>query len=450
MPTEPRAAVTPVRTGLSQPPVLDFRMLQQQETVLILLNLAVMTGVVIFHALFRPVVGHLTLAAGIAITVRFAMQLGEAAFLNRPGALMGPRAIWWYSRLSIVTNIAFTVLVWQLSSGHEDHYAVLLVIPIIAAAFRLSVAGLAWTLVVVAGLTLGLMWMPDAGSPAIAGPTTLDEPFEATVVSLTFVVVAVLVRLIASQLWTREAELRTSIANLAATRDELVRKENLAAVGRLASAIAHEVRNPVSMIASAVASVRRADTAPNVRTELFDILSLESQRLERLTEDFLVYARQRPPQLRSCSLSDALGLVAGLVRPRAEQLGVAIKTESGEVPCDEAPILLDPFQIQQALLNLAVNALDAAKGGGAVCLSARADGKGAVFAIEDTGEAIAPGVVARLGEPFFTTKNGGTGLGLAIARTIARAHGGEVVLAENKPGKVRFELTVHTAATVAA
>ena len=445
MPTEPRAADTPVRASLFRSPVLDFRTFQQQESVLILLNLAVLTGVMLLHALFRPVVGHLTLAATIAITVRVAMQLGEAAFLNRPGALMGPRGIWWYSRLSIVANVAFTVIVWQLSSGHEDHYAVLLVIPIIAAAFRLTVAGLAWTLLVVAGLTLGLMWMPEGAGSA----TTGDEAFEATVVSLTFVVVAVLVRLIASQLWTREAELRTSIANLAATRDELVRKENLAAVGRLASAIAHEVRNPVTMIASAVASARRVDTAPDVRAELFDILSLESQRLERLTEDFLVYARQRPPQFRRCSLPDALGLVAGVARARAEQLGVTITTGCGGLSCDDARIMLDPFQIQQALLNLTVNALDATKGGGAVSLSARADGEGAVFAIEDTGEAIPPGVVARLGEPFFTTKNGGTGLGLAIARTIARAHGGEVVLAENRPGKVRFELSVHTAETVA-
>jgi signal transduction histidine kinase len=68
-----------------------------------------------------------------------------------------------------------------------------------------------------------------------------------------------------------------------------------------------------------------------------------------------------------------------------------------------------------------------------------------VFGVENTGPALSPPVVTRLGEPFFTTKPRGTGLGLAIAGTIARAHGGDVVLAENAPGKVRFELRIQLA-----
>lgn len=431
------ASDTPQRTRLFWSPSLDFTRLRRQETVLILLNLAVMAGLMSLHALFRPVVGRLTAAAGIAFALRFAMQLGEAAFLNNPRTALGPRGIGWYSRVSIIASIAFTALVSRLSSGQESHYAVLMVIPTIAAAVRLSVVGLASTLIVVIGLTVGLVWIPVG--PVSPG-ATLGESFEATTVSLIFVVVAVVVRLIAAQLWQHETELQRSLADLAATRDRLVREENLAAIGRLASAIAHEVRNPVSMIASAVATARRPDTAPELRAEVFDILVQESQRLQRLTEDFLIYARERPPQLRRSSLAEALGLVAGLVRPRAEQLGVAIQSE-----CEDAPVFLDPFQVQQALLNLTMNALDATKGGGAVRLSARADARGAVFAIENTGAALAAHVVARLGEPFFTTKQRGTGLGLAIARTIARAHGGEVVLAENSPGKVRFELSIRVA-----
>jgi two-component system, NtrC family, sensor histidine kinase HydH len=437
MPTEPAATVTPRGRKVLRSPALDFATLRRQETVLILLNLAVMAGLMSLHALFRPVVGRLTAAAGIAFALRFVMQLGEAAFLNHPRTAISPRAIWWYSRLSIVANVAFTALVSRLSSGQESHYAVLMVIPTISAAIRLSLVGLASTLVVVIALTVGLVWIPVG---TLSPGATLGESFEATTVSLIFVVVGVVVRLIATQLWQHETELQRSLADLAATRDRLVREENLAAVGRLASAIAHEVRNPVSMIASAVATARRPDTAPDVRAEVFDILVQESQRLQRLTEDFLVYARQRPPQLRRSTLAEALGLVAGLVRPRAEQLEVAIQTE-----CDDAPVVLDPFQIHQALLNLTMNALDATKPGGAVRVSAQARPRGAVFAVENTGAALPPLVVARLGEPFFTTKPRGTGLGLAIARTIARAHGGEVVLAENSPGKVRFELWIHAA-----
>jgi two-component system sensor histidine kinase AtoS len=170
---------------------------------------------------------------------------------------------------------------------------------------------------------------------------------------------------------------------------------------------------------------------------VFDILAQESQRLQRLTEDFLAYARQRPPQLRQSSLAEALGLVAGLVRARAEELAVAI-----QVDCQDAPVTVDPFQLQQALLNLALNGLEATPSGGTLRFSARAEQGGAVFGVENTGPELPSSVAARLGEPFFTTKPRGTGLGLAIARTIARAHQGEVTLAKNAPGQVRFELRV--------
>jgi signal transduction histidine kinase len=425
------------RSRLLASPWLDFAAFRRQETVQILLNLAVLAGLMLVHTIFRPVVGRLSAAAGLAFALRFAMQLAEVIFLNDARTALGPRATWWYARLSIVANICFTALASHLSLGQESHYAVLMVIPVIAAAFRLSALGLAATLLVVIGLTIGLVWIPvGAASPA----ATLTESFEASTVSLIFVVVAAVVRLVAAQLWRREAELRKSVEDLAATRDRLVREENLAAVGRLASAIAHEVRNPVSMIASAVATARRPETTPDLRAEVFDILTQESQRLERLTEDFLAYARQRPPRLRRSSLAEALDLVAGLVRARAEELGVAM-----DVECRDAPTTADPFQLQQALLNLAMNALEATPRGGALRLAARAEPGGAVFSVENTGPALSAAVVGRLGEPFFTTKPRGTGLGLAIARTIARAHGGEITLAENVPGRVRFELRIAVA-----
>lgn len=415
-------------------PTPDFPAFHRQETLQILLNLAVMAGLMSLHAIYLPVVGRLSAAASTAFAIRFAMQLSEVAYLNHRRTSLGSRAVWWYARLSIAANIAFTALVSRLSSGQESHYTVLMVIPVIAAAFRLSLPGLLATLAAVVALTVGLVWIPaGASSPA----TTLTESFEATTVSLIFLVVAAVVRLLAGELWRQETDLRRSLVDLADTRDRLVREEKLAAVGQLASAIAHEVRNPVSMISSAVATARRAETSPELRAEVFDILGQESQRLQRLTEDFLAYARQRPPQLRASSLCDAIGLVAGLVRARAEELGVALGTE-----CEDAPVTIDPFQIQQALLNVALNGLDATPRGGSLRLSARSAPPGALFAVENTGPALAPDVVARLGEPFFTTKPRGTGLGLATARTIAASHRGELVLAENVPGRVRFELRI--------
>jgi signal transduction histidine kinase len=437
-PTAPAAARDPAaaRAWPGRAPPLDFATFRRQETVQILLNLAVMAGLMSLHAVFHPVIGPVSGAITVAFAARFAMQVAEAGFLNQPGRWLSPRATWWYARLSIAANIAFTVLVARLSTGQESHLTVLMVIPVIAAAFRLSLPGLLAILAVVSGLTVGLVWIP-AG--AITPASTLMESFEATTVALILLVVAAVVRLLVTQVWAREDDLRGSLRALAATQDQLVRQEKLAAVGRLAAAVAHEVRNPVSMIASAVASARRPGLRDEAREELFGILGQESQRLQRLTEDFLLYARGRPPQRRAGTLADALGLVAGVVRARAEELGVALTTA-----CEDAPVTVDPFQLQQALLNLALNGLEATPRGGAVSLTARSEPGGAVFAVENTGAPLAPEVVARLGEPFFTTKPRGTGLGLAIARSIAAAHGGELALTVNGPDRVRFELRVRS------
>lgn len=424
------------RPRLSWAPPLDFPVFRGQETLLIVLNLSVMAGLLALHASFRTVVGPLSAAATAMFALRFAMQAGEAAFLHLARPALGPRATWWYARLSILANVAFTAAVSRLSSGQESHFAVLMVIPVIAAAFRLSLLGLLTILASVVVLTVGQVWIP-AG--AVGPATTLAESFEATTVSLIFVAVAAVVRLLAAQLWRHEADLGRSLRELARARDELIREERLAAVGRLASAIAHEVRNPVSMIASAVATVQRAETSPEIRQEVFGILTQESLRLQRLTDDFLAYARQRPPQPRSSSLSEALGLVAGLIRARALELGVDLSTE-----CRDAPISLDPFQIQQALLNLALNGLEATPRGGWLRLTGRPAPGGAVLAVENSGPEIPPETAARLSEPFFTTKPRGTGLGLAIARAIAVAHGGDLALAENVPGRVRFELRIES------
>jgi signal transduction histidine kinase len=429
--------------GPSGSPPVDFESFRREERLLIVLDVVVLAALMVLHAVFRGVVGRLSTPVAIAFAVRFAMRVTEAALLGDRGRALGPRGTWWYARLSIAAGIAFTAILSRLATGQESHYAVLMVIPVIAAAFRLSLPGLALTVATVVALTVGQVWIPvGLATPGM----TLTESFEATTVSLIFLVVAAVGRLLAGELWRRQQELAGSLAALAAARDRLVREENLAAVGRLAAAIAHEVRNPVSMIASAVSTARRPDASPELRAEVFEILGQESLRLQRLTDDFLAYARQRPPQLRESSLAQAIDLVAGLVRARAGELGVTVETG-----VEEAPLTVDPFQLQQALLNLAMNGLEATPRGGTLSLrAAPAPRGGAVLAVENSGPALPPEVVGRLGEPFFTTKPRGTGLGVAIAQTIARAHGGEIVLAENAPGRVRFELRLPAAREAAA
>jgi signal transduction histidine kinase len=103
---------------------------------------------------------------------------------------------------------------------------------------------------------------------------------------------------------------------------------------------------------------------------------------------------------------------------------------------------MDPFQVQQALLNLILNAIDATPRGGRIRVGARREPGGSAFHVENEGPAIPPSVASRLGEPFFTTKPKGTGLGLAIARALASGHGGDLTLEENREGCVRFSLHI--------
>ncbi|HET8725533.1 MAG TPA: ATP-binding protein, partial [Anaeromyxobacteraceae bacterium] len=302
-----------------------------------------------------------------------------------------------------------------------------------AAAFRESALGMVVVLLGVIVLTVGLVWVPlDRQSPALAW-----EAFAAVTICLIFIAVAVIVRMLAVQLWSQRAALERSLVDLAATRDRLVHEEKLAAIGRLSAAIAHEVRNPVSMIRTSVGMVRRPGTAPAVRDEVLGIIEKESHRLERMTGDFLAYAREKPPEVRATSLAETVSLVAGLCRPRAEGAGVTLATE-----CDDATIRLDPFQIHQALLNVALNGIEATPAGGSVRLSARPETSGAVFLVENSGPALSPEAASRFGEPFFTTRPGGTGLGLPIAITIAKAHGGSISLVENAPGRVRWQMRI--------
>ena len=170
---------------------------------------------------------------------------------------------------------------------------------------------------------------------------------------------------------------------------------------------------------------------------MFEIAAKESRRLERLTTDFLAYARPRNPEKALSSLDDTLGYVADTCRPRGNERGVSINTHhSGGVVAE-----IDANYVQQALMNLVMNAIEAASPQGGVDLRAGANSDGSVWIeVENAGPSIPPASVARLFEPFFTTRPLGTGLGLPIARNIARAHGGDLILSGNEPGRVCFTL----------
>jgi DNA-binding NtrC family response regulator len=229
-----------------------------------------------------------------------------------------------------------------------------------------------------------------------------------------------------------------NVEELDRTRQQLLSEEKLAAVGRLSRAIAHEIRNPVAMISSSLATATRAQDEAE-REEMFAIAAKEAARLERLTTDFLTYARPRAAEIARANVGDTLNYVATVARAHAANRGVAIDVVTdGDLEAD-----FDASQIQQALLNLVLNAIDACAHGDAVLLIAQTDEKATlrINVVEPTGP-IPSEIVAHLFEPLFTTKQGGSGLGLAIARNIVRANGGDIMLTVNEPQQVCFSIEI--------
>jgi signal transduction histidine kinase len=265
------------------------------------------------------------------------------------------------------------------------------------------------------------------------------EYFEATNVVLVYGVVAPVVALLVGRLRREQGKLRHSLAELERARDRLVSEEKLAAVGRFASAIAHEVRNPVAMIVSSLELAKDASTDAARRDEWREVAGTEARRLEALTGDFLLYARQRKPEKHRTPVATTVGYVAGLAQARLSQAGLQLTVQCAE----DLVAPFDPFQVHQALLNLMMNACDATPSGGLITMRARpVPGGGVALFVENSGPAIPEDVVPKLFEPFFTTKPRGSGLGLAISRAIARGHGGDLVLEVNEPGRVRLALNI--------
>jgi signal transduction histidine kinase len=215
----------------------------------------------------------------------------------------------------------------------------------------------------------------------------------------------------------------------------LRRRDRLAAMGELASGVAHEIRNPLNAIGMSIKRLRaefrsgdEATAEQDERDELLDILDGQTRRIDSTVQQFLDYARPRPLALRSVDLDRLLAEVGESTRALAENRGVSLRAELTSV----GMATLDPDQIRQVLDNLLRNAIEATPVGGDVTLAARRGGDGVVITVRDTGAGIEPEHLPRIFDLYFTTKSEGTGVGLAVTHQIVTAHGGTLD-AESRP-----------------
>jgi len=217
---------------------------------------------------------------------------------------------------------------------------------------------------------------------------------------------------------------------IALLKEEMARKERLAAMGTLAAGVAHEIRNPLSSIKGFATYFGAKFEPGSPDRELADVMIGEVERLNRVVSGLLELTR--PSELKPAAvdpselLQHALKLVDGDCRAG----GISVETR---LPAG-VTVFLDRDRMLQAVLNLLLNAIQAMPRGGTLTVSAQQVRDRFELRVADTGGGIPPEDLERIFDPYFTTRNQGTGLGLATVRTIVQAHGGKVRIA-SEPGR---------------
>ena len=240
---------------------------------------------------------------------------------------------------------------------------------------------------------------------------------------------------------------------------ELVRSARLAAVGELAAAMAHELRNPLAAIVGSTQMLggSRLRTSSEETGRLLEIVRRETRRLDKLLQDFLAFARPAPPKAEPVVISRVVEELLELFAA-GSAAGVHLEVD---VP-EGLRVVVDGAQLRQLLWNLLRNAEQALGGAGQIRISARPTGgaapqeapavdrkaeepAGVELVVADDGEGMPPEVLERIFDPFFTTKPGGSGLGLATVYRIVEANGGSLRV-ESEPGRgTRFHIRLPAA-----
>ena len=229
--------------------------------------------------------------------------------------------------------------------------------------------------------------------------------------------------------------------------EEAVRRaDRLAALGKLAAGLAHEIRNPLASMCGSIALLGKSAGLADKERRLMQIVSREGERLEALVTDFLAFARPSQPQLASVQLARVVEETLAVFGqdPAAQGLEISVDV------ADTRPVRADAGQLRQVFWNLLSNAADAMGGSGKVLVRIRGTANAAILEVEDFGPGIASEDQLRIFDPFFTTKEKGTGLGLAIVHRIVDAHYGELSVDSLQGRGATFRVVLPAASALGA
>lgn len=251
------------------------------------------------------------------------------------------------------------------------------------------------------------------------------------------------------------------ISQIKRMQAEVIRMDRLASLGVLASGMAHEIKNPLAGIKAMAQSLQEEFVDGDDRKVYLDRIVRQVNRLDELLKAFFDYARPRPPTRKLHRVQDIVNEVLNLVDKKLQEKKIWWSTAFDP---NTPPVYVDFHQIQQVILNLIFNAVDATDDGGKLLISAgpfKAGGKGYAHIhperpgkteksdyveviVQDSGQGINPENLENIFDPFFTTKSQGTGLGLAIVYRIITAHGGEITVTSTPDRGTAFKFLLPT------
>lgn len=230
---------------------------------------------------------------------------------------------------------------------------------------------------------------------------------------------------------------RQAYEELQATFQQLLQAEKLASLGELSAGIVHEVRNPLASIKGAIEILEDELDPDSPRAEFADLARKEIDRLDRLVGEFLRFARPAEPSKTFSDPNAVIESVTALIENQAVSQSVTVvKDLQNDIPS----VLVDPEQIKQVILNLAINgmqAMDHADGTDKTLTFRTMERDGnCVIEVEDSGPGVDPRNLSKIFDPFFTTKDKGIGLGLSIAHKIVAQHKGKLIAENTSRGAV--------------
>jgi len=274
-----------------------------------------------------------------------------------------------------------------------------------------------------------VLFVPLIGKKGIIGILSLGEKLSEDMYSL------------------QDLELLSILANQTATaienarlHQQLERAERLAALGKLASGLAHEIRNPLTSI-KAFFQILNSDEDEEDKREIAEIASQEIVRIEGLLDNLLCFARPRPPEYSLIDIREVLDETLAIIKPESTSENIRIvKNYSDSVPMIHA----DEKQLKQVFMNLMFNALQAMPDGGELGIDLFHDKEKDIVKIKlaDSGCGIDKKHLSKLFDPFFTTKAQGTGLGLSICQRIIESHNGRIAIESEKNKGTQVHITL--------